>query len=160
MPNEYVPYEERQRRQAEQEASAARSRAEEASAALEDVRGQLRRLRTSSTDSFLEVLVPARGLMKRRKPIVHKPAVMGGPSFHIADVVSTYRIPNAIFHPPFKDASGYFTDAFVAPDGRVWEFQGSGDAENTWQVLAATALWLDELAAEDLRRIATALRSR
>jgi len=161
MNDEYVPFEEREKREAEQRKSKLHEASRAKDTALAAASVALQRAQaseTSAANSYLEVLVPARGLMKRRKPIVQKRGSRGGPDFHIQSVVRAFRIPEAMYEPPFKDAStGIWYDAFVAEDGRVWKFRGSGITDNTWQVLAVSGRTLADLNEPDLARIAAGL---
>ena len=160
MAEGYVPYEERQRLRAEQLADEARAADEARRAVIDEVMEHVQRLGPDATDAFVEVLVPVRGLRKRRQAVVRKPSAVGGPDFRIDEVVAVHRIPEATYHHPSGDARGYFVDAFVALDGRVWESKGPGDSPNTWQLLARDVRTLDSFGVNDLRRICAAFEGR
>lgn len=112
-----------------------------------------------STDCYLEILRPHRGIGRylSAQTTITKPGLHGGPNFAIAEVLSAYRIPDALWAPPFKgERSGPF-NAYVVPDGRVWRQAGEGETCNTYQLLESSGQHLGDLFVDDLERLAGGL---
>jgi hypothetical protein len=150
--DEYIPYEERQQRDREAAVAAACSAKTAQRDAARRANELLATLAGDRTNCYLEILRPVKGLgrLQLGKPRVTRGGLRGGPHFFIAEVLPAYRISGAI--------SGF--DAFIAPDGRLWRFAGSGESPNTWQFLHSSCERLDNLAIADFERIAAALEAR
>jgi hypothetical protein len=152
----YVPYEERVRRAAREEAGAAAGAAADHEAQLSRVTTELDRLKGRGTEAYLEILRPAKGVarMLNKKAVITKRGLRGGPDFLIHEVLEAYRIPGAIINTIDRHTRDQVFAAMVTPGGRVWRFSGDGVTENTWQLLASSEERVSGLAASDLARIA------
>lgn len=161
--DDYVPYEERVRRELEAEAAAAEAAARAHLSALEAAASLLSRLNGDHTDCYLEILRPLRGGIYRylnKRTTVTRPGSTDGPEFVIGEVLSAYRIPDGIVPPPLPEGDIYPFDAYLVPDGRVWRYSGEGVSPNTYQLLGSSANRLSSLSTDDLERIAVNLRQR
>jgi hypothetical protein len=160
---DYVPYEERIRKEREAEAAAATAAAKAHLAALETVTALVRRLDGDRTDHYLEILLPlGRGIRRHfdKRTRVTQHGLAGGPNFVISEVLSAYRIPAGIVPPPTKEGDLYPFDAHLVSDGRVWRHRGVGVTPNTYQLLDSSAHQLSSLSTGDLERIAADLLGR
>jgi hypothetical protein len=157
--SDYVPYEERVQRAKEAQDAARVAQVREHRQQLEAVQGLLAQLAGRDTNCYLEILRPQKGLRRHLSATttITKPGLKGGPHFAIAEVLPAYRIPNAIWAPPFKgERSGPF-NAYVVPDGRVWRYMGEGETHDTYQLLESSGQQMVDLFANDLGRVADGL---
>jgi len=159
--SDYVPHEERIRKEKALKATAAAEAAAAHCSGLEAVTILLNRLGDSDTDCYLEILRPLRGVQRyfNKKATVTKSGLYGGPKLVIDEVLPAYRTPGGIVPPPIE-GTVYPFDAYVVPDGRVWRSSGEGVTPNTYQLLASSADRLSLLSVDDLERIAANLRHR
>jgi hypothetical protein len=158
--SDYVPYEIRRENERREREKACAEKHDDHAAEFANVARALTDLDGGGTDFYIEVLRPARtwDRFSTSKPKVTLDWVSGGPNFVIDNVIAVYRLPDAIHIPYRKDPGAMVFDAYVVPDGRVWQHAGAKNGENVVQLLAATVEQVADLSTDNLRRVAEALR--